>query len=195
MWHLRCRVTDGDRVCAPGEPGELRIAGASVTPGYWRRPDATAQAIEDGWLHTGDVAVIGADGHVRIVDRIKDMYISGGENVYPAEVEEVLYHHPAVAEVAVVGVPDQRWGETGAAWVVLAAGGRADPGEIRAWARDRLAAVQGAARHPHRRRASPQRHRQGPQGRPALTPPRTGPPRTGPSRTTAAEDEAASVQY
>jgi fatty-acyl-CoA synthase len=103
LWHLRCQVTDGGRVCAPGEPGELRIAGASVMPGYWRRPDATAQAIVDGWLHTGDVAVIGADGHVRIVDRIKDMYISGGENVYPAEVEEVLYHHPAVAEVAVVG--------------------------------------------------------------------------------------------
>jgi fatty-acyl-CoA synthase len=140
MWHLSCRVTDGDRVCAAGEPGELRIAGASVTPGYWRRPDATAQAIEDGWLHTGDVAVIGADGHVRIIDRIKDMYISGGENVYPTEVEEVLYHHPAVAEVAVVGVPDQRWGETGAAWVVLAAGARPEPGEIRAWARDRLAA-------------------------------------------------------
>jgi acyl-CoA synthetase (AMP-forming)/AMP-acid ligase II len=84
--------------------------------------------------------VIGADGHVRIVDRIKDMYISGGENVYPAEVEEVLYHHPAVAEVAVVGVPDRRWGETGAAWVVLAAGGRAGPGEIRDWALTRLAA-------------------------------------------------------
>ena len=90
MWHLRCQVTSGGRVCAPGEPGELRIAGASVTPGYWRRPDATAQAIEDGWLHTGDVAAIGADGHVRIVDRIKDMSISGGENVYPAGVEEVL---------------------------------------------------------------------------------------------------------
>ncbi len=140
MWHLRCRITDGDRVCGPGEPGELRIAGASVTPGYWRRPEATEQAVVDGWLHTGDVAVIGADGHVRIVDRIKDMYISGGENVYPAEVEEVLYHHPAVAEVAVVGVPDQRWGETGAAWVVLAAGARPAPGEILTWARDRLAA-------------------------------------------------------
>jgi fatty-acyl-CoA synthase len=83
---------------------------------------------------------MGADGHVRIVDRIKDMYISGGENVYPAEVEEVLYHHPAVAEVAVVGVPDQRWGESGAAWVVLAAGARPEPGEILTWARDRLAA-------------------------------------------------------
>jgi fatty-acyl-CoA synthase len=140
MWHLRCRVMSGDRICAPGEPGELQIAGASVTPGYWRQPEVTARAIEDGWLHTGDVAVIRADGHVRIVDRIKDMYISGGENVYSTEVEEVLYHHPGIAEVAVVGVPDQRWGETGAAWVVLAPGAHAEPGDIRAWARARMAA-------------------------------------------------------
>jgi fatty-acyl-CoA synthase len=141
MWHLRCRVMDGGRACPPGEPGELQVSGASVTPGYWRRPAATSQAIEDGWLHTGDVAVIAADGRVAIVDRIKDMYISGGENVYPAEVEEALYHHPAVAEVAVVGVPDQRWGEAGVAWVVLAAGaGAAGPEDIRSWARTRLAA-------------------------------------------------------
>ena len=138
LWHLRCRVMSGDRPCGPGEPGELQISGASVTPGYWRLPEATAQAIQDGWLHTGDVAVAGPDGHIRIVDRIKDMYISGGENVYPAEVEEALYHHPAVAEVAVVGVPDQRWGETGAAWIVLAPGARETPSSIRAWARTRL---------------------------------------------------------
>ena len=138
-WHLRCRVTSGGRGCPPGEPGELEIAGASVTPGYWRRPEATARAIEDGWLHTGDIAVIDADGRVRIVDRIKDMYISGGENVYPAEVEEVLCRHPAVAEVAIVGVADDRWGETGSAWVVPADGAQADPGDIWAWARARLA--------------------------------------------------------
>ena len=140
LWHLRCRVMDGDRPCGVGEPGELQIAGASVTPGYWHKPEATAQAIEGGWLHTGDVAVSGPDGHIRIVDRTKDMYISGGENVYPAEVEEALYHHPAVAEVAVVGVPDERWGETGAAWIVLAPGAAADPGQIRSWARERIAA-------------------------------------------------------
>jgi fatty-acyl-CoA synthase len=139
-WHLRCRVMSGGQPCPPGEPGELQVAGASVTPGYWRRPEATAQAIEDGWLHTGDIAVIGVDGRVRIVDRIKDMYISGGENVYPAEVEETLYRHPDVAEVAVVGVPDQRWGETGSAWVVLAPGSRTAPGDIRTWARARMAA-------------------------------------------------------
>jgi fatty-acyl-CoA synthase len=115
MWHLRCRVMAGDRAGAAGEPGELQISGASVTPGYWRRPAETAQAIVDGWLHTGDVATIGDDGHVRIVDRIKDMYISGGENVYPAEVEELLYQHPAVSQAAVVGAPDERWGESGVA--------------------------------------------------------------------------------
>jgi fatty-acyl-CoA synthase len=140
MWHLRCRVVSGGEVRGPGEPGELQIAGTSVTPGYWRRPDATAAAIEDGWLHTGDIAVIAADGHIRIIDRIKDMYISGGENVYPAEVEEALYHHPAVAEVAVIGVHDQRWGETGAAWVVLVAEASAGPADIQEWARTRLAA-------------------------------------------------------
>ena len=140
LWHLRCRVMNGDRACEPGEPGELQVAGASVTPGYWQQPEATAQAVTDGWLHTGDIAVAGPDGHIRIVDRTKDMYISGGENVYPAEVEEALYHHPAIAEVAVVGVPDQRWGETGAAWIVLAPGAQAGPDEIRSWAREHIAA-------------------------------------------------------
>jgi fatty-acyl-CoA synthase len=140
MWHLQCRVMAGDRECAVGEPGELQISGASVTPGYWRRPAETAQAIADGWLRTGDVATIGPDGHVRIVDRIKDMYISGGENVYPAEVEEVLYQHPAVSQVAVVGAPDQRWGESGVAWLVLSPGVQAGPEDIRSWARARLAA-------------------------------------------------------
>ena len=139
VWHLQCRVTMGDQACPPGEPGELHIAGASVTPGYWGRPAETAKAIEDGWLRTGDVAAIAADGRVRIIDRIKDMYISGGENVYPVEIEEVLYQHPAVAEAAVVGVPDQRWGETGAAWLVLTAGTQAGPDDLRAWARTRLA--------------------------------------------------------
>lgn len=130
----------GDRLCAPGEPGELQISGASVTPGYWGRPAGTAQAIADGWLRTGDVATIGPGGHVRIVDRIKDMYISGGENVYPAEVEEALYQHPAVSQVAVVGAPDQRWGESGVAWLVLSPGAAAGPEDIRRWARTRLAA-------------------------------------------------------
>ena len=140
VWHLQCRVTAaGGGDCPPGQPGELRIAGASVTPGYWGRPEETAQAVADGWLRTGDVAVMTDGGRVRIIDRIKDMYISGGENVYPVEIEDVLYQHPAVAEAAVVGVPDERWGETGAAWLVLAEGSAAGPDELRSWLRPRLA--------------------------------------------------------
>ncbi len=139
VWHLQCRAVLDGQVCAPRQAGELQVAGASVTPGYWGRPDETAQVLSGGWLHTGDVATVAADGRVRIIDRIKDMYISGGENVYPAEVEDVLYQHPAVAEAAVVGVPDERWGETGAAWLVLTAGTQAGPDDLRAWACTRLA--------------------------------------------------------
>jgi len=141
VWHLQCRVAAADGGdCPPGQPGELQIAGASVTPGYWGRPEETAQAVAGGWLRTGDVAVMTDGGRVRIIDRIKDMYISGGENVYPAEIEDVLYQHPAVAEAAVVGVPDDRWGEAGAAWLVLAQGSALADGELRAWLRTRLAA-------------------------------------------------------
>ena len=102
-----------------GEDGELLVKGPGVTPGYWQLPDVTAKAFTaDGWLHTGDVARVDEDGYYYIVDRWKDMYISGGENVYPAEVENVLFAHPDVSEVAVIGVPDEKWGEVGAAIVV-----------------------------------------------------------------------------
>ena len=101
-----------------GDGGELQVRGPNVFPGYWRNPDATSAALRDGWLHTGDVAEMDADGCYRIRGRLKDMYISGGENVYPAEVEDVLHAHPAVADVAVVSVPDERWGESGVAFVV-----------------------------------------------------------------------------
>lgn len=101
------------------EAGEMLVRGPGVTPGYWGQPKATAQAIDQaGWLHTGDVARCDADGYYTIVDRWKDMFISGGENVYPAEVEKVLEQHPAVQEIAVVGVPDERWGEVGKAFIV-----------------------------------------------------------------------------
>jgi len=128
-----------------GEVGEIWLRGPSVTPGYWQRPEATAEAITDGWVHTGDAAVRDRDGFYRLVDRWKDMYISGGENVYPAEVEAVLLEISAVAEAAVVGVPDERWGESGCAWVVPAdpAAAAADPQalaeEIRSGCRERLA--------------------------------------------------------
>ncbi|MGI5326924.1 AMP-binding protein [Actinomadura nitritigenes] len=142
LMHIRARVVDGAGTDVPtGEVGELLIAGPSRTPGYWGAPDLTAQTIDtDGWLHTGDAAFIDQSGYVHLVDRFKDMYISGGENVYPAEVENVLHQHPAVAEVAVVGVPDERWGECGHAYIVPTANGHIDPDEIRDFARARLAA-------------------------------------------------------
>lgn len=102
----------------PGETGEIQLRGPSVTPGYWQRPEASAAALQDGWLRTGDAAVRDADGFYRLVDRWKDMYITGGENVYPAEVEAVLLDLPQVVEAAVIGVPDPKWGEAGCAYVV-----------------------------------------------------------------------------
>jgi fatty-acyl-CoA synthase len=101
-----------------GAGGELLVRGPNVFPGYWRNPEATAAVLRDGWLHTGDVAEADGDGCFWLRGRLKDMYISGGENVYPAEVEAVLHEHPAVADAAVVGVADDRWGEVGVAFVV-----------------------------------------------------------------------------
>ncbi len=101
-----------------GEPGELLIRGPHVTPGYWNNPEATAKAIVNGWLHTGDLAIRDSEGYITIVGRLKDMIISGGENVYPAEVESILYRHPAIKEAALIGVPDDKWGEVGRAIVV-----------------------------------------------------------------------------
>jgi long-chain acyl-CoA synthetase len=108
--------------------------------GYANRPAETAAALtEDGWLRTGDGGYLDADGYLFLTDRIKDMIVSGGENVYPIEVEEALSHHPAVAEVAVIGVPDARWGETVKALVVQRPGASATPEELVAFARGRLA--------------------------------------------------------
>jgi fatty-acyl-CoA synthase len=115
----------------PGEPGEILAHGPNIMAGYWQRPTDTAEVLSpDGWLRTGDIGVADEDGYIAIRDRTKDLIISGGENVYPAEVEEVLYQHPAVAECAVVGVPDDRWGEVGVAVVVLRDGARADADEL-----------------------------------------------------------------
>ena len=121
--HLDVRLVRADGSdAAVGEIGEIWVKGPSNTPGYWRRPDATTALYSDGWLHTGDAATVDADGHYFIVDRWKDMYISGGENVYPAEVEDVLYQLPAIAEAAIIGVPDERWGEVGRAIIALKPG-------------------------------------------------------------------------
>ena len=127
------RMLDG-----PAE-GELVVRGPNVFAGYWRNPEATAAALADGWLLTGDVAERDDEGYYRIRSRLKDMYVSGGENVYPAEVESVLHEHPAVADVAVVAVEDERWGEVGVAAVVLADGQSADEAELLEHSRARLA--------------------------------------------------------
>lgn len=128
---------------AEGQPGagEIQLRGPNITPGYYENPEATAGSFTaDGWLKTGDVGRRDDEGYYFIVDRIKDMYISGGENVYPAEVERVLNSHPAVLEAAVIGVPDAKWGEVGAAFLLLRPGAALDPETLRPWCRERLAA-------------------------------------------------------
>jgi fatty-acyl-CoA synthase len=121
LMHIDVRTVRSDgSECAADEGGELIIRGEHVTPGYWNNPSATHEAIRDGWLHTGDLALRDADGCYTIVGRLKDMIISGGENIYPAEIESLLHGHPAVAEAAVIGVPDPKWGEVGRAVIVLA---------------------------------------------------------------------------
>ena len=119
FFHTSIRVVDenGDDV-APGVPGEVLVSGAHIMKGYWNNPEATAEAIRDGWLYTGDIALQDKDGFITIHDRVKDMIISGGENVYPAELENVIMAHPGVADVAVIGQPSERWGESPIAVVV-----------------------------------------------------------------------------
>jgi long-chain acyl-CoA synthetase len=119
-----------------GEAGELCIRGPQVMLGYWKRPEETALLIRNGWLHSGDVAVMDDEGYFKIVDRIKDMIIVSGFNVYPNEVEDVLYHHPAISKVAVIGVPDDRTGERVKAFVVLKEGAHLTGEELIAWAKD-----------------------------------------------------------
>jgi fatty-acyl-CoA synthase len=122
-----------------GEQGELLVRGPNVFTGYWRRPDETVRVLAGGWLATGDIAQRGADGGYRLVGRATAMYISGGENVYPGEVEQALLRDPAVAAAAVVGVPDDQWGEVGVAFVVPREGGDLDPERVRARVRQHLA--------------------------------------------------------
>jgi long-chain acyl-CoA synthetase len=140
--HVELRVVDlvtgGDQPA--GQPGELWTRSGQNMKGYWHNPDATAATInEDGWLKTGDVAYLDSDGFVYMHDRVKDMIVSGGENIYPAEVENALMAHHAVADVAVIGVPDERWGESVKAVVVLASGSEVAPDELIEFARARIA--------------------------------------------------------
>ena len=129
---------DGARL-EPGEIGEIAIRGPLIMRGYWQRPDATAETVTDGWLRTGDAGYQDADGYFFVHDRIKDMIVSGGENVYPAEVENAIQGCPGVAEVAVIGVPDARWGEAVLALVVATPDAAPDPAEVIAWTRARIA--------------------------------------------------------
>jgi long-chain acyl-CoA synthetase len=130
---------DGNEL-PPGQVGEIVVRGHNVMKGYWNRPDATAEVMHDGWLRTGDLARTDEEGYFFIVDRKKDMIIRGGFNVYPREIEELLYEHPAVLEVAVVGVPDEALGEEVGAAIVLRPGMEAGPDDIRAFVKERVAA-------------------------------------------------------
>jgi len=142
MPHTEIKIVDpgSGRTVPRGEPGEFLARGYLVMRGYWNDPERTAEAIDSArWMHTGDLATMDSDGYVRVVGRIKDMIIRGGENVYPREIEEFLYTHPDVADVQVIGVPDERYGEELMAWVVLRPGSSVDSEGLREFCRDRIA--------------------------------------------------------
>ena len=128
-----------DKELPPGETGEIVTRSGLVMKGYWRNSEATAKTLKNGWLHTGDVGYMDESGYLFIMDRSKDMIISGGENIYPREIEEVLIRHPAVREVAVVGVPDPKWGEAVKAVVSLVEGRSATEDELIAFCKDHIA--------------------------------------------------------
>ena len=142
MPHTECKIVDPStgRTVERGEPGEFLARGYCVMRGYWNDPERTAEAIDASrWMHTGDLATIDADGYVRIVGRIKDMIIRGGENVYPREIEEFLYTHPQIADVQVVGVPDERYGEELVAAIILKPGASLTEDEVRDFCRGQIA--------------------------------------------------------
>jgi long-chain acyl-CoA synthetase len=138
-----CKIMDvetGKIELAPGQPGELVVKGPQVMKGYWNKPEETRNALRDGWLYTGDIARMDSDGYFQIVDRKKDMIIAGGYNIYPREIEEVLFQHPKILEATVAGVPDPYRGETVKAYVVLKPGQTATAEDIIAFCKERLAA-------------------------------------------------------
>ena len=131
VFHGEVRIVDktGKDVSA-GQVGEIIVRGPILMSGYWNRPDLTAETIQDGWLYTGDLARRDEDGYIYIVDREKDMYVSGGENVYPAEIEKILHTHSKIFDAGIVGIPDEKWGEVGKAFIVLIPGQTMDNGEV-----------------------------------------------------------------
>ena len=132
-------VADDGATLPPGEPGEVVVRGYNVMQGYFEDPEQSAEAVRDGWLHTGDIGVLDERGYLRITDRKKDMYIVGGFNAYPAEIENVLSMHDDIAQAAVIGVPDERLGEVGVAFVVPRIGAEPDPDAVTVWCRERMA--------------------------------------------------------
>jgi fatty-acyl-CoA synthase len=139
-FHVDVRIVDDEgHDVGAGETGELLIAGPHVFGGYWQQPDETAKALVDGWLHTGDLVQRDADGYTTIVDRKKDMIISGGENIYPAEIEKLLHTHPAIREAAIIGVPDSKWGEVGRALIVTTPDAELDEAGVLAYLSGNLA--------------------------------------------------------
>ena len=140
--HVEVKLVDPEtgRTVERGEPGELCTRGYSVMLGYWNDAERTAEAIdEDGWMHTGDLATMDDDGYLNIVGRSKDMIIRGGENIYPREIEEFLYTHPAVLDASVIGVPDERYGEELMAWVRVREGATLTEDEVREFCKGRIA--------------------------------------------------------
>jgi fatty-acyl-CoA synthase len=139
--HVEVMVVDPetDLPVPCGEPGELCTRGYSVMIGYWDEPDKTAEVLRSGWMHTGDLATMDAEGYVNIVGRIKDMVIRGGENIYPREIEEFLYTHHAIVDAQVIGVPDEMYGEELMAWVRLREGATLDAESLREFCTGKLA--------------------------------------------------------
>jgi len=140
VYHCDLRIVDEAGNDRPtGETGEIIFRGPNVMKGYWNMPALTAQTLRDGWLHTGDVGYLDKDGYVFIVDRIKDMIVTGGENVYSSEVENIIHHHPAINECAVIGIPDDKWGEAVHAIVVLKSNCLVEEGELIAFCKEYIA--------------------------------------------------------
>ena len=132
-------MCSSDLALPAGEEGEVTVRGGVVMAGYWEQPEATAESLRGGWLHTGDIGAFDEDGYLTLRDRSKDLIISGGMNIYPREVEEALLQHPAVQAVAVVGRPDPEWGESVVAFVVAASGAAPDTAELDRTCLDRIA--------------------------------------------------------
>jgi acyl-CoA synthetase (AMP-forming)/AMP-acid ligase II len=133
-------VDEQDRPVPNGTVGEVAVRGPQVMRGYWNRPEATDEALRGGWMHTGDAGSLDDEGYLYIQDRVKDMIVSGGENIYPREIEDVLFQHPGVADAAVIGVPDEKWGEAVKAIVVKHEGQEVSAEDILAFCRQRLGA-------------------------------------------------------